>query len=369
MKQKFFILTALILAAVIGLMQHSLGVFLGLLVASALVNSGFHASAYSGICRLTLSVPELSQLFIDAFKVQTPMLFGPGGFALDIQSKTAKLGDVITSQIGSVPVARDYDPVTGFANGVQDSTDLLGDVPVTLNYFKHVPIRIKLLSQISSKINLALALNEQAYALRKLLIDTALGVVLPGNFTYQKAVDPANVNLDTIEALRTKGNTQKMSPFGRFGLVNSAFAGALQADQRVGSSLFYNSLNGGSAYRTYKNLAGFENVWEYPDFPATANLQGYFGDRRGVIVAVRPIDIASVTPADLGIPEIMSMTPMTDPETGLPFVAVGWQQAGTGDLYISIGLLFGVAGGNQGGAQDTITDRAGIRVVTAGNDV
>lgn len=367
--QKLFVHAALLLAAVIGLLLHSFAGMAVLLIGSALVNAGFHRSTYGGKTLLTLSVPELSQLFIDAFKTQTPELFEPGGFALDVSSKTAKLGDVITSQIGVVPVARDYDPVTGFKNGLQDSTDLINDVPVTLSFFKHVPIRIKLLSQIQSKINLAQSMNEQAYALRKLVIDTALGTILPGNFTYQKATDPANVNLDTIEQIRTKLNTQKAAPSGRFGIVNSAFAASLQADQRIGSSLFYNMLNGDNAYRRYKNLAGFANVYEYPDFPAGANLQGYFGDKRGIIIAVRPIDIAQVQPADLGIPETMAMIPMMDGETSLPFVGAGWQDVGTGDLNLSIGILFGVSAGNQGGAQNTITDRAGVRSVTQGNDV
>lgn len=362
-----FIWAAILLAVLIGIRRHDIVAPLAFLILAAFVNSSFQTSR--GALRVTLSVPELSQLVLEAFKVQTPELFEPGGFALNIESKTAKLGDKVTAHIGKVPNPADYDPVTGFDNGIQDATDLLEDVPVTLNFFKHVPIRIKMLTQLSSKLNLSVALMEQGYSLRKLLIDTALGVILPGNFTYQKAVDPANVNLDTVEGLRSKLNTQKAAPFGRFGIVNTAFAGALQADQRVGSSLFYNMLNGDTAYRRYKNLAGFSNIYEYPDFPGTANLQGFFGDRRGIVIAVRPVDIAQVTPEALGIPKIMSLTPMVDEETGLPFVAVGYQKQGTGDLYVSLAILFGVAGGNQGGAQNAITDRGGVRVLTAGQDV
>jgi hypothetical protein len=357
---------ALILAALLAISTGGILLPLACLGLLALV-----LTVPRGALQVTLSVPELSQLVLEAFKIQTPELFEPGGFALDIESKTARLNDKITSHITSVPTAQDYDPTPGkgFSNGVQDSTDILSDVPVTLSFFKHVPIRIKWLSQISSKIDLSSALMEQGYALRKLIIDAALATILPANFTYQKVVDPNNVSLDSMEALRSKLNTQKAAPFGRFAITSTAFAGTLQADQRVGSSLFYNMLNGDTAYRRYKNLAGFANVYEYPDFPAAANLEAFAGDRRAIIVAVRPIDFAQVTPEALGIPKIMSFTPMVDPDTGMPFVAVGWQDPGTGDLYTSIGILFGVAGGNQGGAKDAITDRAGVRVVTAGNDV
>jgi hypothetical protein len=363
-----FIWAAILLAAVIGLLQHSFAAFAALLVATAFVNAGFHPSH---CLRLTLSVNEISQLVIDAFKGQTPELFGPGGFAMDMSSKTAVLGDKVTAHIASVPTAADYDSSPGglgFENGLQDSTDLLSDVPVTLSYLKFVPIRIKWLSGLASKIALVQGLAEQAFALRKLVIDAACQTILSSNFTHQYPVDPANVNLDTIEALRSKGNLQKMGPMGRFGIVNTPFASSLQADQRVGSQLFYQQLNGGNAYRRYTNLAGFGNVYEYPDFPSTGNLEGYFGDRRGIIIAVRAIDYSNAAEA-LKVPRTAAFTSAVDSESGLPFTAVGYEKQTNGDVVFSLGLLFGVAAGNQGGAADTITDRAGIRVVTSGSNV
>lgn len=354
----------LIAAAVFAVVTHSIMVPLAFLALLAVTI----APRTSGVFRVTLSVPELSQMVIEAFKFQTPELFGQNGFALDVNSQTARLGDTVTSHVVGVPTAQDYDQTTGFENNVTDATSLLTDVPVTLSYLKHVPIRIKLLSQLSSKVNLQQTLMEQGYALRKLIIDTALQTITSGNFSHQLPSATLNVNLDTVEALRTKLNNQKAAPFGRFGIVSSAVAGAIQADQRVGSSLFYQQLNGDNAYRRYKNLAGFGNVFEYPDFPTAGNLTGYFGDRRGIVVAVRPIDFAQVKASDLGIPENMAIFPQVDPESGMPFTAVGYQKYGTGDIVFSIALLFGVAAGNQGGSADTITDRAGVRLVSSGTE-
>src|ERR1035437_1975002 len=367
--QKQFIWAAVLLAAVIGLLHHSFAAFAALFVVTALVNAGFHRE-HSHRLRLTLSVNEISQLVIDAFKGQTPELFGPGGFAMAMSSKTAVLGDKITAHIGSVPTTADYDSSPdglGFENGLQDSSDLLGDVPITCRYLKFVPIRIKWLAGLASKIALIQALAEQAFALRKVVIDAALQTILPSNFTHQFRVDPANVSLDTIEAIRGKGNVQKMSPMGRFGIVNTPFASALQADQRVGSKLFYQQLNGGNAYRRYTNLAGFGNIFEYPDFPAALNLEGYFGDRRGIMIAVRAIDYSNAAEV-LKVPRTAAFTSAVDSESGLPFTAVGYEKQVNGDVVFSLGLLFGVAAGNQGGAADTITDRAGIRVVTSGSN-
>jgi len=363
--QKHLILAAVAMAVLIGLITHSLSSFLTLLFIASLMNLACQRP--TGVLRITLSVPELSQLIFDAFKTLTPELFGDGGFALDVSSKTAVLGDVITSHIGAVPVAADYDQATGFENGIQDATALAQDVPVTLAYFKHVPIRIKWLSQLSSKIDLTRFVMNQGYALRKLIIDTALQQITAANFTHQYATDPANISLDSIEYLRGKLNDQKASPFGRFGIVNTKAAGALQADQRVGSSLFYNQLNGDNPIRHYKNLAGFRNVYEYPDFPNAGNLQGYFGDSRGVVIASRGVDFSNA--ADLlRVPKVVETVPMQDDETGMPFTAVGYQKYGTGDVTFSIGVLFGIGAGNQGGAADTKTDPAGVRWVTAGNE-
>ena len=163
-------------------------------------------------------------------------------------------------------------------------------------------------------------------------------------------------------------NKQKTLPFGRFGIVNSDVAGALQADPRIGSSLFYQQLNGDQGYRTFKRVSGFGNIFEYPDFPTAGNLTGFFGDRRSLVVAVRALDFAQVKPSDLGIPENMSITQMQDPGTGMPFTAAGYQKYGTGDIIFALAILFGVGAGNQGGAADTITDRAGCRLVSAGSD-
>lgn len=363
--KKLFIWATFALAFAIGL-HHGAAAALVCLVVASFINVGF---VNMKMVRLTLSVPELSQLVFDAFKGQTPELFEPGGFALNIESKTASYGDTITAHITTVPTPRDYDSApggAGFATGAQNATDLISDIPVTLGFFKHVPIRIKMISQLSSKVDLSIAMKEQGFALRKLLIDTALGVITPANFTHQKAVATVDANLDTMEALRNKANTQKMSAFGRFVIGSTGFMGSLQNDQRIAANTGYNQRNGENAYRRFTNMAGFQNVYEYPDFPEAGNLQAFCGDRRSIVMAVRPINTAKVTPKSLGIPEVMSFTPMVDEGTGVPFVAVGWQEAGTGDLIVSIGILFGVAGGSQGGATDTMTDKAGIRVVTEG---
>ena len=87
------------------------------------------------LCTVTLSVPEILKDILAAFKLETPELFGPAGFAQDFSSKTAVLGDKITAKISHVPVVGSYDPSpgVGFYSGAQDVVNLIEDVPVTLN--------------------------------------------------------------------------------------------------------------------------------------------------------------------------------------------------------------------------------------------
>src|ERR1700744_5563693 len=65
--------------------------------------------ASSKVCAVTLSVPEILTDVLDAFKLETPELFQPGGFAKDFTSKTAVLNDKITAKIAHVPVTGNYD--------------------------------------------------------------------------------------------------------------------------------------------------------------------------------------------------------------------------------------------------------------------
>ena len=312
---------------------------------------------------VTLSVPEILLDVLDAFKLE---LFPLTGFSTDFSSKTARKGDVITAHIASVPSSADYDATTGFANGATAAEDLLSDVPCTLDTFKHVPVRVKFLSQLQSKMPLYKeAVRNTAYALAKLVLDTALGKVLATNFSTVQAIPDANFTLDSMEVLRNSLNANAASGRNRFGLVNTTYAAALQNDDRVKSSLYYAQLNGDSGYRVFRNIAGFGRVVEYPDFPANGeNLGGFFGDPRAITIASRLIDFADVAD-EMGVPRIMDFVPVTDPETGLTLMSVAWQQSGTGDIYYTVAVLFGVTAGKQAGSNGTITDKAGLRLTSA----
>lgn len=319
------------------------------------------------LCAVTLSVPEILTDVMDAFKLETPELFQPGGFGTDFSSKTAVLGDKITAKIAHVPLTGDYDKNNGgFKAASQDVTTLIEDVPVTLDRFKIVTVNISWLTQLASKLQLYKeAVRNYGFALGKLVVDTALAQITPGNFSNSVTSALANINLDTFDgSIRDQLNGQKASNRGRYCLINTAAASKLGQDDRVRSSLFYGALNGDQGYRIWRNLAGFSWIREYPDMFAGNNLFGYGGDSRGIAVATRQIDFSNAADM-LGVPKVMEFYPMSDEQSGVTLTGAAWQEVGTGDVFVSAGVLFGIGAGKQGGANGTITDNAGVRLITA----
>ena len=95
------------------------------------------------------------------------------------------------------------------------------------------------------------------------------------------------------------------------------------------------------------------------------NTTGIFFERRAIAILA---GIPAGTPelaAAFGIPQVMAFTSMTEPDSGFSASLVRWQQAGTGDLYVSPASIWGSALGRQSGTADSITDKAAIRLITA----
>jgi hypothetical protein len=320
--------------------------------------------------RATLSVNELLMDVLDAFKLE---LFALQMFSTDFSSKTAVKGDTITAHISTLPAVQAYDNATGFKANAAAADSLLTDVSVVLDQFSHVPIKITWLTQLASKKPLYKeAVRNYGYVLAKKVLDYSLTKVVAANFSHKVTQAIPNVSLDTLDGqigggngIRTQLNAQGAAPFGRFGIVNSAWASQFGADDRVKSALFYGQLNGNEGYRRWKNIAGFENVIEYPDFPANnETCQGLFGDRRAITIANRRVDFSNAA-EQLGVPQVMQFYPISDPETGLQMTGVAWQEVGTGDVYVSAAVLYGATAGANGGAADSACDKAAVRHVTA----
>ncbi len=161
-------------------------------------------------------------------------------------------------------------------------------------------------------------------------------------------------------------NSQKVFDTGRYMICGTPFAEALGGDDRIRSSLFWATLNGSKGYRAWKDVGGFENIVEYPDLPTVAGgvLAMCFDKRAGVIVS-RPIKDATDVARQLGVKPSMLFEQQTDLVSGIPVTAVGYQDPGTGDVYMALTCLVGTASGNQGGLPGSLTDNAGLIIRSA----
>jgi hypothetical protein len=61
----------------------------------------------------------------------------------------------------------------------------------------------------------------------------------------------------------------------------------------------------------------------------------------------------------------MAFYPLKDEHTGLEMTGIAWQEVGTGDLYVSAAILFGLGLGNQNGTPGSKTDNAGLLIAQA----
>lgn len=314
----------------------------------------------------TLTATEILQDTLEAFKIQFPMLSGNDGFATDLSPKLAVKGQTVLAHVAQVPSTATYDATTGFKNGATNAKDLLVDVPVVLNQLTHVPVKIAYLDAISTYVNkYQQAIQAVGYALGKAVVDYALSKVVVANFTHTITATIANTSRDTLSAATKQLNAQGALPQGRFGIVNSDFFNALDADSRIASDLFHGERRNGDAYGFIQNVAGFKNIWEYPSLPSTSNMSAFFADKRGVCVVSRVPDMSQAVASEFGVPQIAGFETVTDPESGLSFLGIKWQEPGTFDIYMTIALLYDAVAGAQAGSANAITDKAGVICVTA----
>ncbi len=315
----------------------------------------------------TLSAAEILADTLDAFKTEVPIL---SAVSTDLSSARAVKGSQIIAHISVLPTVQAYDPVTGFANGATDASNLLQDVPVTMNYLPHVPTDVTYLDTIASQKDLYKeAIRNSTYVLGKNVVDTLLGFINgPGgnNFSNKYLASLANTTLDTVEAVRSLLNTNHAATVGRFGIVSTGFAQALQEDQRTMSALFYSQLNGDNALRRFQRIGGFSNIWEYPDMPNNGiNLSGAFADRRAFTVATRIPTLGAFAGNPLNAPMTAAFEVVEDPDSGLSLLGIVWITNGTFNMNMTRTFLFGISAGNQGTGNGQKTDNALVYTTTA----
>ena len=319
-------------------------------------------SAEGRLC-VTLTVSEILSDVLVAFKQRVPSL---KFFASDMSAERVKFGQQIIAHLPTVPTAYDHVAASGYSNNAQSARSLLTDVPITIDGWKDVPIKIATTDAAQDRSqNYLKTISNAGYVLGKAVVDYALTKVVAANFTQETVESIANTQRDTLGKVRIAMNVKKAGT-PRYGLCNSDFFNALDNDARIASGDYHGQQVGAEPYGRLINCSGFGEIQEYPDFPANAENLSFFGfDERAVGIATRlPLDSTDLA-QQLGLPVTYKAEMVQDPETGLAIVGFGWIDANTHDIFITSSVMFGAVAGAQGGAEGAKTDYAGHRVVTA----
>ncbi len=214
-----------------------------------------------------LTVEEILADVLDAFKVRVPAVNRMGR---DFRTGGLKLGQTYTAHIAGIPSVGDYDENSGgYQAGAQSARALLTDVPIVVDKHKKVSLKWNHLNSIADKKQeYNKVISNAGYALAKAVVLDVMGKVNRRTLTNQTVEPEVSSDYDAIEAIRSAMNLDGAADTGRFGIVNTPVASALHLDDRVLSTLYRGEMDGANAHRVFRNLAGFEEVFEWPELPS-----------------------------------------------------------------------------------------------------
>jgi hypothetical protein len=310
----------------------------------------------------TLTVSKILALTLESFRVKVPML---KALSTDFGNEALRLGETAIAHIPTLPSISTWDDTTGYANGSQTARSLMVDVPVVVDAHKFVTLQWKHINNIADqKDSVAQMVGNAAYVLGKAMLDSVLAKMLIANISRAQSLAVADVDREILKNARKAMNLAGANSEGRVIIGNSDFVGNLGDDPLIASKDYSGQLTEANAYAHYRNLEGFRDIWEYPEFPDNSEeLMAVAFEPRAVALRAGIPDHTFDLASALGVPEIGSHEVMSDPDTGFTLLAINWQSPGTFDLNLTLAAVWGSAVGKQGGASDAITDKAALRFV------
>jgi hypothetical protein len=219
----------------------------------------------------TLTVDELLQDVIDAFKVNVP---GINNMSTQFTGDTLKLNKTYTAHVAGLPTVTQYDAGSGgYQANATDIRTLLTDVDITVDQHPKVSLYASHLNAIADdKKQYGKVIGNMGFALAKDFVTHVSKKFNARNISQSSTYTTGNSDYDAIEAIRTAMNTNGASPLNRVGIVNSDVASTLHLDTRVLSNDYRGEMatEGANAFRAFRNIGGFESVMEWPELPTHA---------------------------------------------------------------------------------------------------
>lgn len=209
---------------------------------------------------------------LDSFKVHAPMI---RAMSTEFTAEPVKLNQQVIAHVRTLPTVANYDASNGYDNGLTEGRDLLVDVPITIDQHKHAGVNLGYLNSIKDKKDVYDgAISDCGYVLAKAVVDSTLQKFNLANISYSTTETIGNTDRDTLGAVRKAMNTRGAGNF-RVALASSDAFESLDADTRIASRDYYGQQTGGQARGHLRQVAGFQDIWEYPDLGAinTASLE------------------------------------------------------------------------------------------------
>lgn len=285
----------------------------------------------------TLVNALVSQRTLDLVYSARPQL---KGVVTDFSDEVKSVGDTVKTRTLGLPTMQN------FGGTVSDTADT--DVTVTLDLLKEVKYTFAVTEYAATQRDL---IKEHAEALSVGLgigiVDAMAALITEGNFGSTSATQTikaaTSVDFSTITGIAKAMNALGVPPLGRFAWVDESVAEALSNDELVMEYFDRSSL--ANAYGHWRNIKGFENIWEYPALPANScNLIAFFAHRSALIVAARipenPTTVGSGT-------YIGRIGVVTDPISGLSVLTDEYTDS-SWNVSSRLVSLFGVDVGNGG---------------------
>ncbi len=201
---------------------------------------------------------------VAAFRTRVPAL---GSMGLNFSSEKLRLGQTAIAHVEGLPTSATYDGTTGYANGATEMGDLLTDIPIIIDSHKHVPVKISHLNAIADEKRYNNAVGNQAYVLGKEIVDSVLEKVKVSSISASTTKATASMDYATLTAINGAMNIQGAATSGRRGIVSTLVMNELMGDTKIASGDYHGQMAGGQSLRTLVNIAGFERIDEYPEFP------------------------------------------------------------------------------------------------------
>lgn len=215
----------------------------------------------------TLTPTTVLQRTIASFSARYPML---RAMSTDFSTDAPlRLNQTVIAHVRQRPTSASYDATTGYANGAVSARTLLADLSILVDSHKHVPVYLDHLDAIKDQKDAFFGtIDDQANVLGQEIVDSILAKATGANFSQSKTYSTANSDLDAISDITSLLNTNRATPNGRIGIVNSAVASTLELDSRIASKDYYGVLTGASGLRVFRGVGGFEAIYEYPELSA-----------------------------------------------------------------------------------------------------